>query len=80
MWRQMLMCGRIIRCAVLPVVVALLGWTSISQATSSGGYGGGGGAYGGVAQMHLPHQMINVLDLLTPLHIRVATDGVKHKP
>jgi hypothetical protein len=43
-----------------------------------GGYGGGG--RGGVAQMHLPHQLVNVLDLLTPLHIRVATDGIKHKP
>lgn len=26
------------------------------------------------------NQLLNVLDLLIPFHVRVATDGIKHKP
>lgn len=54
----------------------------VSATTGGVGYGGWGGSgyRQGVAQIHMPHQLVNVLDLLTPLHIRIATDGVKHKP
>jgi hypothetical protein len=64
------------------MLLLLVTFTSVTQATMAGRFGGGyrGGRNGGVAQMHLPHQMVNVLDLLTPLHIRVATDGIRHKP
>ena len=56
------------------------------QCNANGGYGVGGyagtsgGGSRGVGQIHMPHQLLNVLDLLIPFHVRVATDGVKHKP
>ncbi|RWS31403.1 hypothetical protein B4U80_06875 [Leptotrombidium deliense] len=28
----------------------------------------------------IPHQLGNILDLVTPLHIRVKTDGLFHPP
>lgn len=33
-----------------------------------------------VFRLPIPHQLENILDLLTPIHIRFATDGVKHRP
>ena len=47
-----------------------------------GGYAGGGGGGGGqgIGQIHMPYQLLNVLDLLVPFHVRVSTDGIRHKP
>lgn len=31
-------------------------------------------------RLPVPHQLTNILDLLTPIHIRVETDGLRHIP
>lgn len=63
------------------ILIALIQLAFATYGGGVGGYAGvSSGSNRGIGQIHMPHQLLNVLDLLIPFHIRVATDGVRHKP
>ena len=69
----------VLKCLTLIVVVQI---ALANGGYGVGGYAGGGGGGGGhgIGQIHMPYQLLNVLDLLVPFHVRVSTDGIRHKP
>lgn len=58
--------------SVIPLVlIVLISFNWVSFSTANGGY---------AFRLPIPHQLGNLIDLIAPIHIRFATDGVKHHP